>query len=145
MTDAAEAIDELPYEGCARTCWPRNQVPHHTLVWGDCAYAKPPPCRHPGERLSWVALKNVVLCSACNQTVGLLDLLEGARVTVSAGCLCADEGESGHTPGCFKAIGWSLDPAQVRAMIDALPQYVLKNTLLGVFVYGDKPQEGHHD
>lgn len=143
MTDANEAIDELSYEGCARACWPRNKERHHTLVWGECAYAKPPPCRHPGERLSWVVLKNVLECAACGQTVGLVDLLDQAQATVLGGCTCADEGESGHDPQCFKPIGWSLDPDQVRALIDALPPYVLHNTLLGVFVYGErKPPRG---
>lgn len=133
-----QAIDELPYEGCARACWPRGQERHHTLVWGECAYATPPPCRHPGDKLAWVELKNVLACSVCGQTVGLIDLIEQSQATVLGGCTCADEGESGHSAQCFKPIGWSLDPEQLRALITALPSFVLKNTLLGVFVYGER-------
>lgn len=129
--------EELSYDGCARVCRTKG----HTMVWGECEHATPPPCRHPGERLAWIELKNVVECAACGRTVGLLDLLDGARVTVSAGCLCADEGESGHTPACFKPIGWSLDPEQIRSLIEVLPPYVITNTLLGVFVHGAKSKE----
>lgn len=139
-------MDTLPYEGCARSCWPRNKEPHHTLVWGECAYATPPPCRHPAGRFSWVELKNALVCAACGQTVGLLDVIEAAQATVLGGCTCADEGAQGHQPTCFKPIGWSLDPEQVRNMIDCIPMVARYRTLLGAFIYGDRdPQEEAHD
>lgn len=53
-------VDQEDFSGCNRRCWPRLKPPAewaHTLRWGDCAKAEPPPVKpaHFDIPVTWTA------------------------------------------------------------------------------------------
>lgn len=103
------------YDGCQSPC--RRKGAHTRRQW-ECADAPTRPCEHPVETICWASDSSGVICGECFEEISVRKLAEEARVGLSTGCMCSgDECEGRCKP---RALAWTLDPAKVLAVLDAI-------------------------
>lgn len=114
MTQSPGQIPE-EYGGCRRSCFDLGE---HTAVWGECEKAPLPPCEHPADSIGWDHGKFCVGCRDCGQEVTVQVLADQAQVSVVMGCRCIG-GDCTGICGAGRSLGWTLDPAKIRAYVAA--------------------------
>lgn len=103
------------YWGCRRTCWDQGR---HTLVAGECERARR-VCKHPAETICWESDGSEIVCGECREGLSVRTLAENAQVALYTGCTCRDD-DCMVRCGAGKPLGWTLDPAQVLAILSLL-------------------------
>ena len=102
------------FSGCVRSCR-KNQ--EHSLRYGLCAKALPPPCAHPADSICWDSDGSGIVCGECRKPVSIRDLAEEAHVSMAMGCTCSYDLCTGMC-NAGRPLSWNLDPRKILRILD---------------------------